>query len=364
MTHITRPYSENWKTVDDLLIYKSSDFIFKPHVLITEIDQCLIQKISANRIYTDPDPIKVYNEDLIKQLRKDSVIYSICIISNQLATGKTALDFIKFKTETCISMIKIPVIVFYARRPNKLSKPYTGMWNLMKSYFASNNTQITSGLVVNDIDRAFAHNIDIPYKTIKEYLGFISKEKFTWSTDQLTPDQRRIYLDRIRTYQNPDLIDLLSRISTTFLIMVYGAPRSGKSTMINQLLSEWSKTPYSRSSVIKVLDIKKIKVAQKYLLDRINVIIDGGGHTTEARRPYEEFCLNNQIKFLCIEVNPGMGMAYLLNHVAVETAKDLNTTLYPYQNYYLYKSVVQRPEGVIMYCPKIIESPELMDFRY
>jgi hypothetical protein len=57
-------------------------------------------------------------------------------------------------------------------------------------------------------------------------------------------------------------------------------------------------------------------------------------------------------------------MAHLFNHVAVETAVDENVELYDVKEYIFYKSKVVRPKDVLLYCPVIKKSKQLMEFRY
>jgi hypothetical protein len=65
-----------------------------------------------------------------------------------------------------------------------------------------------------------------------------------------------------------------------------------------------------------------------------------------------------------VEVNPSLGLAHIFNHVAVETSIDENIELYDIKDYHYYKSKVSRPKGVLLYCPEIRQTEEVMNFRY
>jgi DNA 3'-phosphatase len=392
-------YSPNWKDLGSMLLYQSPTFQFRSGVIITEFEQCLINRLISSKLYhnIDPQSITPYNEEFLKMIEKESQDYSVVIISNIFTRGKLTIDSLKYKFEMFCKAYDIPILALFALKKNRLSKPHTGMWDFLNGFFMKyGNSKIQKACVVSDfggrlfeqtlrngkirvkvdgtdMDRAFANNVGIPYHTISEYIRPDEyKEKFNWNSNCLAPELRQQYIDKLSEYQNPNIFSRLfeNGIQDKYLILVYGAPRSGKTTLSREILRKWRASRYGKSNVIKRLGLdkytqtKRLGLAKKYLADRINLIIDGGCHTEKLREPFEELAKQHHIRILYVEVNPGLGMSHILNHVAVETAKDENIVLYDLKEYHHYKSMVVRPKSALLYCPIIKKNKYIMDFRY
>jgi DNA 3'-phosphatase len=411
---IAYEYSTHWKDLGSILVYQSPDFAFHNKILITDFENCLIDKISTAGLYhaINPKAVTPYDDEFLKRIGKDAADKSIVILCNQINTNKLNIDMIKKKLEAFVETYKIPILAFFALKPNKFSKPHTGLWKLLRTYYKSiGHTEISHATVVSDFggrvveitskrgnvktkydnsdtDRAFAHNIGIPYKTIKEYLCNLENgiyvgpdgeelttpviEKFTWSKKNLDPALRVLYLEKLAQYKNPNIFAKLATAGevTAYMIMIYGAPRTGKTTLARDILHKWRKSAFGKKNEIKRLGMdkytkgKRITQTYKFLLDRISVIIDGECHTDALRQPFLDVAKELCIPVFHIEVNPGIGMSYLFNHTAVEKAADEDTVVYPERAYHVYQSTVKRPADNILYCPVIKKSVELMEFRY
>lgn len=403
---VIQEYSPNWKDLGSVLVYQSDGFPFYNRLIITDFEGCLIDKISTAGIYhaINPKSIEPYNEMFLKQIIHESTDKSIVILSNQITTNKLNIDMIKRKLEAFIEAYKIPVLAFFAMQPNKFSKPHTGMYKLLNMYFKSiGSSQILRSAVISDfggrilettskkgivrtkydssdVDRAFANNVGIPYITINEYLKNIHLsaeekpfvEKFTWSKKYLEPDVRTLYLDKLTQYKNPNIFAKLATAGevSAYMIIIYGAPRSGKTTLARDILKKWRKSDFGKKYEIHRLGLdnytkgKRFSQSRKFLADRISVIIDGGCHTDMLRKPFVDIAKEIGVPVFYIEVNCGISMSYLFNHVAVEKASDETTTLYPEREYHIYTSTVKRPTDVILYCPVVKKTTELMDYRY
>ncbi len=394
----TSEYSDNWKDLGSVLTYQSPTFQFKSHVVITDFEGCLIKKITNNKLYhsIDPKAIAPYNEEFLKQIKSESTNFSIVIISNITQAGKLVVDSLKYKLESFCSTYGIPLLALFAVKRNRLSKPHTGMWMFLSGYFKKfGDTTIQRSCVVsdfggrlaehetarglikikpdvNDVDRAFAHNIGIPYHTIQEYLDPNKKEKFSWNTNCLSPEIREMYVKKLEEYKNPNIFAKLFGLGQhdTYMIILYGAPRSGKTTLAKELLNKWRTSQYGKSHVVKRFGLdkyskcKRITAVKKALQNRISVIVDGYAHSPELRAPFEEIAAANKTPILYVEVNPGLGMAHIFNHVAVETSMSEDIVLYDMKEYLFYKSKVTRPKNVVLYCPVIKKTKQVMEFRY
>lgn len=394
----TTEYSDNWKDLGSVLVYQSPTFQFRSHVVITDFEGCLIKKLPPAKLYhaIDPKSISAYNEDFIKEIKKESIDYSIVVISNVFGNGKLIIDSLKYKVESFCKQFDIPVLCLFAVKKNRLSKPHTGMWMFLNGYFKKKGESIIQKACVvsdfggrlaeretrkgdirirpdnTDLDRAFAHNIGIPYHTILEYLDPEKKEKFNWNGNCLDPDLRELYVKKLSEYQNPNIFSRLFGMGEhdKYMIIIYGAPRSGKTTLAKEILNKWRDSNYGKSHAIKRFGLdkyskaKRLSATKKALANRISVIIDGLAHTNELREPFEKLASEYKTPILYIEVNPGLGMAHIFNHVAVETSIDEDVELYDIKEYHFYKSKVVRPKNVLLYCPVIKKTKQVMQFRY
>jgi DNA 3'-phosphatase len=403
---VIQEYSPNWKDLGSVLVYQSDGFPFHNRLIITDFEGCLIEKISSTGMYhaINPKSIEPYNEMFLKQIKHESVDKSIVILSNQVTSNKLNIDMIKRKIEAFEEAYKIPILAFFALKPNKFSKPHTGMFKLLSMYFRNiGSSQILRAAVVSDfggrvmestnkkgiiktkydssdVDRAFANNTGLPYMTINEYLKntHISAEekpfveKFCWSKKYLDPEVRVMYLDKLAQYRNPNIFEKMATVGevTAYMIIIYGAPRSGKTTLARDILKKWRKSAFGKKFEIHRLGLdnytkgKRLTQTRKFLADRISVIIDGECHTDTLRQPFIDIAKEAGVPVFYIEVNCGMSMSYLFNHVAVEKAPDEATLLYPERDYHIYTSIVKRPPDTILYCPTVKKTIELMNYRY
>ena len=391
-------YSRCWKDTESLLIYKSNDFQFKSSVIITELENCLIKKISVNKLYhaMNPKDISVYNEAFVKKIMDESKDHSIIIMSNQLNKSKLNIDNIKKKMELFIEKYKFPILAMFSLKPNKFSKPHTGMWKFLKYYYNSiGQSQINKAVVVSDyggrvieqekgegdikvtydstdMDRSFAFNIDVPFRTILEYITPDKKEKYIWNKKTIPPEIRELFAEKLSKCKSPNIFAKLAELGEheAYMIMIYGAPRAGKTTLAKSLVKLWRKSSYAKNHEIlrlgldKFTDRKRIRECEKVISSRISVIIDGGCHSAILRKSYVEIAKKYNTPILYIEVTAGLAFAYIFNHVAVEEAHDENTILYDDKEYRIYKSNLQRPDNVVLYAPVIKKTMQVMEFRY
>jgi hypothetical protein len=402
ITKIERPYHENWKQIENpkLLLYIDATFQFKSDIIITELEGCLIKKISDKKLYDkfNINDIKLYDTQLIKVLTKECSHgnKSLIILSNQISNNKLLLDGIKQKFEAFLDMSRIPVFAIFALECNRYMKPHTGMWKILNGYYAKfaegrkilnyivigneggQITQTKAGPIVKctDTDRAFAWNINCYFYTVFEYLHQdMDEEAHIWSRAVLWPDTRKLYAEELRKQHNSKIIfEELAKLKTSdeYVIVILGPPRCGKTKLANNLVATWNKSLLSKNhAIIHLTDKNKIlKQFIKTLTNRISVILELKNGSIKARSEYIDYCRKNSIPILYIIINIGV-MSLVLNHVSVETAKKENVLLIPHRRYAEYKSTFQRPsnnqtdlERYVVYSPIIEPSDEVLVFRY
>lgn len=269
------------------------------------------------------------------------------------------------------------------------------MWQFLKAYYAKvasstvHKTLVVSSnggriidveikhvgfktVVESDIDRAFAWNIGAPFYTLREYMSKEPiQEKFTWNTMTLSPEQRKEAVEILAQYRNPSIFkSLLSVKVDVYMIVIYGPPRSGKTTLAKEIIRKWRESTFGKTHVIKRFGpdkyskLKRITAVRKALQDMISVVVEGYVHTAKSREPFQQMAKDYKAGVLYIEVDPGIGMANIFNHAAVETSSDEYTHLLDPKDYRYYISQLNRPANVLKYCPVIQQTKEIMWMRY
>jgi hypothetical protein len=409
-----KEYSDNWKTLGTILMYKPPQFQFSSSVIITELENCLLDHITPNKLYDTRNKHDInYNTELIEQLTKDSTDKSIVILSNQINQNKLNIDMIKKKLEELLSKTKLHILALFALTPNKFSKPHTGMYKLLDAYYKQHGSSIRRAVVVSndggliiekekrnsvetkvafrDTDRAFAHNISAEYFTIDEYLdendkngmrvtdqNFGKKVKFSWDGNIISPEVRLEYVKEITKMEPVNIFAELGKFKNvdSYVIMILGAPRCGKTKLTKEIIRKWRDSKFGESNEVRALSRNEFSKGRlfntfrKYVDDRIHIILDGSCNNPDERKPFLEYIADRNIAVLYIEVNVGFEMARVFNHTCVENATSDKVMLYKNRDYYIFKSMYKRPKPdeynkatFIVYYPTIEVSSSLM-YRY
>jgi len=394
-------YSNYWHSSDTVHIYHDPKFEFHDHIIITELDGCLIKNISPSKLYDTLNKydVELNNPDFIKILKRRLEGKSLVILSNQVNSSRRIIDMIKIKMEAVAELLNIPIFAVFSTTPNKFSKPHTGMWKLLNFYYTKRERKINNAIIVShqggiidrkefknrnaytkvkvyDYDRAFAYNIGIPYLTPQEFMTG-EKELFTWDENIIPPEVRIEYKKIVDAYDNPKIFKEMAKFnSDLMMIIVLGPPRSGKTRFSRYIIREWRNSAYGKHNEIKRLGLdnytrtRRINQVSKFLSDRISVIIDGGCHIERQRRPFIEMAKKNNIPILYVDVNSGYEMAKVFNHACVEEAKDETTELHKELVYHEYRSTYRKPyvngstSRYIMISPKIENRDTVMTYRY
>jgi hypothetical protein len=392
----------DWKDLGTLLFYQKPGFQFCSDVIITDLEDCLINHITTGRLYNRRNQYEMtlFAKEFMEQLITDSDTKSIIIISNQISRKKLNIDAIKKKTEQFARITKLNFIGLFPLLPNCFMKPHTGCWRFLNAYFNQCGTaHIRNALVVSneggliekktidekiitrsitsDIDRAFAWNIKCEFKTIDEYMNDIKPLPFAWDTYIITPDIRKIYINKIKAHKNPDIMEKLMEfgIRDVYVIMIVGAPRCGKTKFAKSLIKKWRESPLEKTKTITRLGLDKytprklFNVFKKSIDDRISIILDGVCNDEHSRKPFMNFLYHKNIPVLFIEVNCGIEMAKVLNHAHLEMTSNTDEVLYGSNVYDLYKSnhsIPKESENLhyMLYVPQIEENECIMSMRY
>ena len=397
-------YDNGWKELDTLLLYQSMDFKFNSNVVIVELDNTLIKNISKKKLYENEfDENKSIDLYLNNSMRKfKSNDFSVIILSNQITTSDNNYDIIKLKIKRFIEKTHIPVLAIFALRPNCFMKPHTKLWNLVKQYYKLKNRFITNGMVISnhggnfiekynkktdivtgkfvsdDIDRAFAHNIGLPFVSIENFLEITNnKPILKWTSSIIPPELRIELLEGLRNYHNKNVFEEISRMpkSDTYLIIIFGAPCSGKTTLAREIVKQWRSSKLNDTNAIKFYtthkySINKInKLCEKSINSRFSVLVDGEYPNNNYRKNIIETAKKNKSNIIYIEVNPDFEISKLLNHVRVENNNDPKLELISLSKFYEYRGKYIKPTTdlnsiYILYRPNLIPTNSLTKYRY
>ena len=173
-------------------------------------------------------------------------------------------------------------------------------------------------------------------------------------------EERQSFIDNL-SYKN---INWIKKLSGNNCIIIYGPPRSGKTTIANQIYRIWKQTELNNTGEIVIVDgtyKKNIKDVDKYLKERISVIIDCNLYNDKLREVFIEIAKKHDATVIILEINIPIELAYLFNKVSVQQN---NTKMLTDKEFILYKGLSQRDESAILYTPNINKTQELMEFMY
>jgi hypothetical protein len=380
-------YSDRWYDLGTVHIYISQNFQFSSRVTIIDFDT-VINKSPAAQIYNADrhHAFTFYNTDLMKKIIKASDTSLVILTSPRYEP--LSLDIIKRKI-AFLELKSIPVICIASTAADCFMKPHTGMWRLLNAYYKNQSNLIQSTDVIgmtaakkskegaddqtfSNIDAAFASNIGATYYSVTRYLEDRADERFTWSNSVIAPEIRMLYCDELDKCERIDVLkEFIGMQGDVRVLMINGAPCSGKTTLTNELVSRWNKNTVSKFNELLVLtgpaNDKKLKTIKKTVQDRIHIILDGDCETDRQRAAYVTAARSTglNVEFLVVEVVVGIEMSKVFNHVRVEESKTM-VKLVNKNSFHIYNAKVCRRSDLkyLTYYPRIDRRPAVVSFHY
>jgi histidinol phosphatase-like enzyme/adenylate kinase family enzyme len=393
----------HWTETNSMLIYKSPNFVYSPNIIIADLDGVLIKKNNVKNLYKKTtnlkgelcESVQLYSNNIARLIRAANV--SLVIVSNQCTSSKVLYDIIKLKLESFIELTNLPVIALFPLKNNCFAKPHTKTWPMINYFFQQRSIKIvntaviganagmieeklTDGIIVHDIvnadtDRSYAHNIGASFIRADHFYGISRDIPLRWTSDIVEPEVRRKLIRFLNKIEKPDLWEEIKKIKADlYLIMIFGAPTCGKTTIANKLLETIKKEEWGDTNRIEYYE-KKVHMSriEKCFKNSIHVMLDGEYPNNLVRAPYLELAKKYNAAVVLIEVNVGMEMSKLFNHVRVENSKRTDLTLVKKENYYKYRGdyitpTISNSEGnkqkYILYCPTIELDNKILDMRF
>lgn len=222
--------------------------------------------------------------------------FKIVIFSNQngLNSDKKINSF-KFKVESILSQVDVPVLFLAAMKKDTFRKPMTGMWD----WFVNNNQEVSvdkaASFYVGDAagrqegwkpkykkdhscgDRKFAHNINIDFYTPEEFFHQEEKAKFVWNG--FNPKE---HLELTVPIHMPEDTPLVS--DKQELVVCVGYPASGKSSFVKKNLVEKGYV-YVNQDTLKTRD-RCVRAVKEALAAKKSVVVDNTNPEASTRALY------------------------------------------------------------------------------
>ena len=265
------------------IINKKDNKDKKIPVVAFDLDHTLIKPKSGRTHPKDKDDFMLYNAEVIEKLKEyNDKDYQIVIFSNQddLLNKPEKKEIVLNRIDTLRKMLakdSIDLNVFISTSKDFCRKPNTGMWNyfikkvnyvvdLKKSFYVGDAAgRIKDKKNKKDFscsDRMFASNIGINFYTPEV---FFLKEK---DRDYTMPNlAQELFVNNGE--KNPEIKEL----TKYSVIILVGAPASGKSTLSKKIGSDYNilsnDETKSKSKLKKSLE-ENCKLQKKIIIDNTN----------------------------------------------------------------------------------------------
>lgn len=313
-----------WLNQDYVWTYTPNDFAPTTNVAIFSLLNTLIIDIS----YKGKIKWKYLHDNVPDILRSIASKGSIAIIENTHETEKIKQMF----TEVCEDL-KISMVGLFSYKYNKYRKPHTHIFDKLDKIYSDRSVKINKKISLvcgnaagrlregkykadsSDYDRAFAKNIGISFVSERMFNGQPEKN-WEWSNRLIDVYVRRKYLKLQQV--EPDIIkqvDLME--SRAHLILLMGAPASGKSLLMRRIIDDWKSRKGSELHIL--LEKSKASDLDSHLDKRESVIIEGGFSKSVTRKKFINVAVKNGVPVIIVNLITPNDLCVLLSHIRVET---------------------------------------------
>ena len=324
-------------------------------VVAFDLDHTLIKPKSGRTHPKDKDDIILFDPKVINTLEDyHKKNYQIVIFSNQddLLNKPDRKEIVINRLNIFMSMLEvhnINISVLISTSRDFCRKPNTGMWNyflkkinyevdIKKSFFVGDAAgRIKDKQNKKDFscsDRMFAHNIELKFYTPE---AFFCKEK------DRQFEMPHLAKELFTKNKNDDKNPSIEELTEYSVIMLVGAPASGKST-----LSKKFKNDYNCISQDELKTKSKcLKKLEELCKEHKKIIIDNTNSKRKNRNEYltiikkyyqkEEIC--------CIVTNINKEQSFFLNNYRCKINKDKRLADVVIHSYFKYYEEPQIDEG-------------------
>ncbi|KAE8144904.1 polynucleotide kinase 3'-phosphatase [Aspergillus avenaceus] len=311
-----KPEPITWRVVNSLVVGRYSTgadrglSAEKSKVAAFDLDSTLVSTASGNTFPRNSADWKWWHDSVPSRLRELTTDgYHVIIISNQkkisiqkeMKAGRSdskSLTNFKERATAIMKHLDIPLSVYAATEDDKYRKPRTGMWSEFIDEYDLDvaGVDFPNSIFVGDaagrpndhsmVDRGFAVNAGLPFKTPEEFFLNAAPEPLVESFDP------SLYL------QDSTDVPCFSRESALELVIFCGSPGAGKSTFYWDYLEPLG---YERvnQDILKTRQ-KCIQVAKDHLTARRSVVVDNTNADPETRNHWIKVSKDLNIPIRCV----------------------------------------------------------------
>jgi bifunctional polynucleotide phosphatase/kinase len=331
---------------------------------------------------------------LIKLSELNSEGYSLVVINDEVDVEKGNLtrDDCKHRFDwfaTALYKKGIPVIGLFSLESNCLRKPYTTIWQILKTlckgwqitlgesmYVGADGARIadkTKHLKADSgyKDRAFAINNGLIYYSPDELFRKHAPRDWRFPEDVLSGDDKKIFLQissdmersgPLAKYGNKfgNYVDSIvsEQKYENAIVLLVGQRSSGKSTIANQIVSEDSRFKLYTKGTQKIARFLK-NMTMSIEMGGIPVIDGPTFASRKAREPFVEYAKEKHIPLIIISVITPYKLCLFYDRMKV--ARDFNVGPITMLQYKKFKADYQAPKSDISQNVYVIEWPLIIN---
>jgi bifunctional polynucleotide phosphatase/kinase len=359
--------SMKWEKVDEtLLVHTSPSLPGSTLIASFDMDSTLVvPKSGAKFPKNRGDWVWMWPEIPSELKRLHKAGYKIVIFSNQAGISKgnqKAEDLTGKITDLCAD-IDVPIQAFLATANDKYRKPSSEMWRVfVESYNGGVAVNMSESYYIGDaagrnvnwapkkpkdhsvVDRKFAVNSKLPFKTPEEFFRGEAAVPFMWRTldpNELLGQFTGTKKDAKIAAKEAALDTLLASLGKRQeLIIMIGYPASGKSTFSERFLVPKGYTRVNRD--ILGTPAKCLSATKAALAAGKSVVVDNTNPSAAARAEFTALAKASKIPFRAFHIDVDLLLADHLNLV-----RELQTGVkrVPDIAYNMFRSKFQEPDA-------------------
>ncbi len=334
-----------WKKIGYVYVGEHKHFVYRKRVAI----------INFNVIFDEK--YQVISPMITDKLKKISKNHSIIIHDDS-----------KYEKKSQMAIAKLPFwfLAFVNTTSNGFMLPNTQIWNAIKGIFLKRGVRIRYSFYCgqragrqkkSSIDRAFADNANITFKTVGNFLyGNRDRRKAEkWKIkDKISMAERKKMLGK----PSPNIIEEIKKFPANpyYLILLIGEKFTGKKEIAEKLKRDWALSTLPKDIEI-TRDYGKCSV---YLSKQKSVIMMGEFGTSMGRKKYINLATREQIPILVVETEETTEERKMVCYVRRQNDTSTKTIKFGSNNFYEDYSMPERDAVPNPRVYKVISHPTLL----
>jgi predicted kinase len=407
-----------WEQKNTVLIYRSSDFGFKPSVAGCGLTNTILKKGTQNWEMWSPKILEKFqtihesggsivfisnqyevNINTVKSKFKDFM--KSFIVREELMEGTPIIELPKINTPK-----SIPVIALFAMKKNCFKKPFTNLWKVLGFiYYAEKHPipNVQTSIIIGgqnggfyakknkpenrktwakefafrlDTDRAFADNIGVKFIWSNSFFTEKSESKWQWNPYIMSIENRMKYIKESKKIIEPDFMLSMEALplSERYLIILIGRPSSGKTTVSKRII-EQLQLKHGTEYKINVVNDCNEKFTQKFQKKVKNMIFENTtiiickGSNYKNRNKYIKLARIYEVPTMIVHMTTETKLCKILNHTKIQTSRTFDLELHDNKVYKQFDKQYEEPaydenDIVVVSYPLVLRYRPEIKFRF